>query len=154
MKTTTCRYICTVRMHEKKPQKPPEHASEHVKSQNFRGACPHKLWAPLFIFALGPLNPVGSPASSELIKGIYNQKTARKWNSVVKSARNGALLYECFLVQKNREMANIVSIEACYSQTQKQSCTLHPAGDLMPLLLTYSASITETKLIAHCAVLM
>jgi len=62
-------------MHEKKPQKPPEHASEHVKSQNFLGVCPHKLWAPLFVFALGPLNPVGSPASSEQIKGIHNQKT-------------------------------------------------------------------------------
>ena len=27
-------------LHEKKPQKPPEHTSEHVKSQNFLGACP------------------------------------------------------------------------------------------------------------------
>ena len=61
-------------MHEKKPQKPSEHASEHAKSQNFPGACPHKLWAPLFVFALGPLNPVSSPASSEQIKGIHNQK--------------------------------------------------------------------------------
>ena len=27
-------------MHKKEPQKPPEHASEHVKPQNFLGACP------------------------------------------------------------------------------------------------------------------
>ena len=33
-------YVCTVCMHKKEPQKPPEHASEHVKPQNFLGACP------------------------------------------------------------------------------------------------------------------
>ena len=51
-------YVCTVCMHKKEPQKPPEHASEHVKLQNFLGACPQTplaqsiLWAPLFVFAL------------------------------------------------------------------------------------------------------
>ena len=47
---------------------PPEHTSEHVKSRNFLGACtqtPLKqsiVWAPLFVFAPGPHNPLGGPA--------------------------------------------------------------------------------------------
>ena len=109
-------------MHEKKLQKPPEHASEHVKSQNILGACPHKLWAPLFVFALGPLNPVGSPASSEQIKGIHNQKrlleNGIQWLRPALSARNGALLDECFLVQRNREMANTVNKGFLQSNTE------------------------------------
>ena len=40
LKIATCRYICTVCMHDEEPQEPPEHTSEHVKSQNFLGACP------------------------------------------------------------------------------------------------------------------
>ena len=52
-------------MHEKEPQEPPEHTSEHVKSQNFLGARPpsHNPFcgAPLFVFALGPPNPLGGP---------------------------------------------------------------------------------------------
>ena len=56
-------------------------------------------------------------------------------------------------VQRIREMANTKSTKAFYSQTQKQSCTLHPAGDLTHLPLSYPASITETKLIVHCTVL-
>ena len=51
-------------------------------------------------------------------------------------------------------MANTESTKAFYSQTHKQSCTLHPAGDHTHLPLSYPASITETILIAHCAVLM
>ena len=39
-KTATCRYVCAVCMLEMEPQKPPEHTSEHVKSQNFLGVCP------------------------------------------------------------------------------------------------------------------
>ena len=52
-------------MHEKEPQEPPEHTSEHVKSQNFLGACPqtprinpfcgahflHLPWAPPILSA-------------------------------------------------------------------------------------------------------
>ena len=40
----------------KEPQGPPEHTSEHVKSQNFLGACPHTplkqsiLWGPHFLY--------------------------------------------------------------------------------------------------------
>jgi len=55
-------------MREKEPQKPPEHTSEHVKSQNFSGASSQTplaqsiVWAPLFVFALGPHNPLGSLA--------------------------------------------------------------------------------------------
>ena len=55
-------------MHKKEPQKPPEHASEHVKPQNFLGACPQTplaqsiLWALLFVFALGLSHPLGGPA--------------------------------------------------------------------------------------------
>ena len=51
---------------EKEPLKSPERTSEHVKSQNFLGACPRTpliqsiAWAPLFVFALGPHNPLGS----------------------------------------------------------------------------------------------
>ena len=58
----TCRYV--------KVQKPPEHTSEHVKSQNFLGACPQIpitqsiLWAPLFVFALDPYHPVSGPVSN------------------------------------------------------------------------------------------
>ena len=33
-------YICTVCMHEKESQEPPEHTLQHVKFQNFLGACP------------------------------------------------------------------------------------------------------------------
>ena len=61
-------HVCTVCMHKKEPQKPPEHASEHVKPQNFLGACPQTplaqsmLWAPLFVFALGPSHPLSGPA--------------------------------------------------------------------------------------------
>ena len=57
-------YCC---MHKKEPQKPPEHTSEHVKRQNFLGACPQTplaqsiLWAPLFAFALGPSHPLSGP---------------------------------------------------------------------------------------------
>ena len=51
-------------------------------------------------------------------------------------------------------MASTESTKAFNSQTQKQSCTLHPAGDHTHLPLSYPASIIETKLIAHCAVLM
>ena len=52
-------------MRKKGPQKPPEHTSEHVKSQNFLGVCPQILpqtvWAPLLVFALGPHNPLSGP---------------------------------------------------------------------------------------------
>ena len=54
-------------MHKKESQKPPEYTSEHVKSQNFLGAYPQTpltqstAWAPLFVFALGPHNPLGGP---------------------------------------------------------------------------------------------
>ena len=37
---------CTVCMHEKEPKKPPEHTSEHVKSQDLLGACHHFLYSP------------------------------------------------------------------------------------------------------------
>ena len=63
----TCRYVCTVCMHKKKTQKPPEHTLEHVKPQNFLGARPQTplaqpiLRAPLFVFALGPSHPLSSP---------------------------------------------------------------------------------------------
>ena len=70
-------YVCTVCMHKKEPQKPPEHASEHVKPQNFLGACPQTplaqsiLWAPLFVFALGPSHPLGGPAQDAVCIIIF-----------------------------------------------------------------------------------
>ena len=78
-------------MHKKKPQKPPKHTSE-----NFWGCAPKPpltqsiLWVPLSVFALGPLNPVGGPASSQYkIKGINKLKnTVREWNSVVNHLRS------------------------------------------------------------------
>ena len=63
MKTVTGMYICTVWtvcMSEKEPQKPPEHTSEQVKSQNFLGACapdpPHTIYkrGPTFCICPGP----------------------------------------------------------------------------------------------------
>ena len=48
-------------MHKKEPQ----------NAQYFLGACPLTpllqsiLWAPLFTFALGPLNPLGSPVCND-----------------------------------------------------------------------------------------
>ena len=50
-------------MHKKEPRD----ISEHVKSQHFLGAYPETpshhpyCWAPLFVFVLGPANPLGSP---------------------------------------------------------------------------------------------
>ena len=44
-------------MHEKEPQKPLEHTSEHVKSQNFLGACPQTpliLWPPFLYLPWAP----------------------------------------------------------------------------------------------------
>ena len=48
MKTATGRYVCNVCMHEKEPQKPPEHTSE---PQNFLGAYPRP---PHTIYSMGP----------------------------------------------------------------------------------------------------
>ena len=50
-------------MLEKEPQKPPEHTSEHVISQNFLGVCPQtpSPMCPTFIFVQGLHNPLGSP---------------------------------------------------------------------------------------------
>ena len=53
---------------KKESQKLPKHTSEHVKAQNFLGACPQTpfphsiLWALHFVFALGPSHPLGGPA--------------------------------------------------------------------------------------------
>ena len=52
-------YVCTVCRHKKEPQKPPEHASEHVTPQT--PLAQSILWAPLFVFALGPSHPLGGP---------------------------------------------------------------------------------------------
>ena len=54
-------------MLEKEPQKPPEHTSEHVKSQKkIPGGVPPApqsiVGAPLYVFVPGPHNPVGGPA--------------------------------------------------------------------------------------------
>ena len=53
-------YVYTVCMHKKEHQKPPEHTSEHVKPQNFLGACPKTtlaqfiLWPPLLYLPWAP----------------------------------------------------------------------------------------------------
>ena len=54
-------------MHEKEHQEPPEHTSEHVKSQNFLGACPQRpltqsiLWGLNFLYLPWGPNPLGGP---------------------------------------------------------------------------------------------
>ena len=52
-------------MHKKEPQKPPEHTSEHVKSQNFLGACPQppltQSMGPAFCICPGPLQSSWRP---------------------------------------------------------------------------------------------
>ena len=73
-KTATCRYICAVCMHEKEPQEPPEHTSQHVKSQNFLGVCPQTpltqaiLWGPTFCICPGPPNPLSGPGGHQLCR--------------------------------------------------------------------------------------
>ena len=67
-------YICTVCMHIKEPQKPPEHTSEHVKSWRH---SPDPLtqslaWAPLYIFALGSSNLLGGPAQQMRVMSALN----------------------------------------------------------------------------------
>ena len=54
-------------MHGKEPQNLPEHTSEHVKSPGDVPPDPLSysiLWAPLFVFALGPFNSLGAPGQS------------------------------------------------------------------------------------------
>ena len=47
-------------MHQKEPEKPSEHTSEHVKSAGgVPPDPPHTAWAPLYVFALGLHNPLG-----------------------------------------------------------------------------------------------
>ena len=74
-------------MPKKEPQKPPgntsELNSEHVKSQNFLGAWPQtplaqsKLWAPLFVLALGPPNPLGDPLAMIVLSYNFWTKNTR-----------------------------------------------------------------------------
>ena len=60
--------VCMYGMHAQKVAS--EAPRTHVKSQNFLGVCPQTLltqsivWAPLFVFALGPHNAVGGPGHS------------------------------------------------------------------------------------------
>ena len=54
-------YMYCICMHKNKPQKPPEHTSEHVKLPGGRPLPQSILWTPLFIFALGLSNPLGGP---------------------------------------------------------------------------------------------
>ena len=75
-------------MHKKEPQEPPEHTSDHVKSQNFLGACPQTpshnpfCGAPIFVFAVGPPNPLGDPGmvagNESRVTGKCNSKALFK----------------------------------------------------------------------------
>ena len=76
--------------HEKEPQEPPEHTSEHVKSQNFLGVCPQTpphiihFVGPHFLYS--PPSPLSSPEKvqhlqadwmpfqSTLLHGFEHQK--------------------------------------------------------------------------------
>ena len=60
----TCRYTYTVYMHEKEPQEPPEHTSEHSISWGHALRPPsHNPYCrvPPFVSFSGPTNPLGSP---------------------------------------------------------------------------------------------
>ena len=55
-------------MHEKEPQEPPEHTSEHVKSQIFPGGVPpdpphtvHFIGPHFLYLPWAPPNPLGGP---------------------------------------------------------------------------------------------
>ena len=67
-------------MHEKDPHEPPEHTSEHVKSQNFLGAFPKTpvtqsiLWTLLFVFALGSPDALGGPGCKLANKSPASRK--------------------------------------------------------------------------------
>ena len=72
-------------MHEKEPHEPPEHTSEHVKSQNFLGACP---WTPVtqsilqtlpFVFALGSPDALGSPGCKLANKSLDSITSCHFW---------------------------------------------------------------------------
>ena len=73
-------------MRKKEPEKLSEYTLEHVKSQ-FSGGVPpdppHTLWGPLFIFALGPHNPLGDPDQS------YDKTTLTQTDMVIVSDTNG-----------------------------------------------------------------
>ena len=75
----------------KRASEAPEHTSEHVKSQNFFGACPqtpsHNPFCgpPIFLFALGPPNPLGGPDSTnytQITKSgfLYSELHMLRWN--------------------------------------------------------------------------
>ena len=70
-------------MYEKEPQKPPEHTSEHIKSQNFLGACPQTpltqsiLWGPFLYLPWAP--PILSAALPECMR------YASYWTSLMPS---------------------------------------------------------------------
>ena len=58
LKTATWRYVCTLCMDDKEPHEPPEHTSEHVKSQNFPGHAPRPpsynlVYSPTFCICPG-----------------------------------------------------------------------------------------------------
>ena len=68
------RYVCTVCRLVKKPQKPPKHTSEHVKSQKLPGGMPPDpqsiVGAPLYVFVPGPHNPLGGPVVYFVIQDL------------------------------------------------------------------------------------
>ena len=62
--------VCTVCMLKKEPQKPPEHTSKLVKSQNFLGACPQ---TPLHtIYSMDPTFFYLSQAPTILSVALYS----------------------------------------------------------------------------------
>ena len=63
-------------MCKKEPEKPSEHTSEHVKSQNFLGHAPrppHTIWTPLFVFTLGTPQSSQQPCVSVCVSGCLGE---------------------------------------------------------------------------------
>ena len=54
--------VCIVCMRKKEPEKLSEHTSEHVKFWGRAPRTPSHSMGPIFVFALGPHNPLGGPA--------------------------------------------------------------------------------------------
>ena len=95
----------TLCMHKKEPQKLPEHITEHVKSQNFLGACSETsltqsiLFTP--VFALGPL--IVPAAQIIICQCIVLSDCVRKVSICVTFPMHVRNCVQCFLL---REMQN------------------------------------------------
>ena len=72
-------YMYCLHAHKKKTQEPPEHTSEHVKSQNFLGECPQTpltqsiLWGPTSCICPGPTPILSAALVAMYLSGCQNR---------------------------------------------------------------------------------